>query len=287
MKREGIRKERNFIENQYVKKEDYPGIAGYWAFIFKREFLLKNNIFFPNYLRGQDAPFFAKAIAYAKRVYCSNKLVYIYRKQHKEIQFEEKNAVDLVKSYRDILAIAIKYNMKNIQQVVFEDFRGEIGALIYKFSYTGSAEMTRVIKEINVLSSNSQLLYDEYEINDYIEAVEKEKVYFLKKLKETSRVYIFGAGLIGTKMVEFLENSNTKIGYIIVSNMNGNCSMIADIPIGTIDQINIDDSDYLVIIATFWYSQKKIIFELEKRGVVNIYPINICSFFLWQDDIMH
>ena len=203
------------------------------------------------------------------------------------VQFKEKNAVDLVKSYRDILAIAIKYNMKNIQQVVFEEFRGEIGALIYKFSYTGSAEMKRVLKEINTLSGNSQLLYDEYEINDYIEAVEKEKVYFLKKLKETSRVYIFGAGLIGIKMVEFLENSNTKIGYIIVSNMNGNCSMIADIPIGTIDQINIDDSDYLVIIATFWYSQKKIIFELEKRGVVNIYPINICSFFLWQDDIMH
>ena len=47
MKREGIRKERNFIENQYVKKEDYPGIAGYWAFIFQKEFLLKNNIFFP------------------------------------------------------------------------------------------------------------------------------------------------------------------------------------------------------------------------------------------------
>lgn len=286
VKVDGTRKERKFIKNQYFQKEDYPGIGGYWAFIFQRKFLLNNHINFPDYLNGEDSLFLVKAIGCAGRVYCSKKIVYVYRKQHKEVQFDEKRVVDAAKSYKDILEIAIKHNMKNVQHVINEELKGELGALLYSFSYNGSTEAMHLIKEINRFY-NEKVLYEDLELRNYVEVSRKKGMEFVERLKQISRIYVFGAGLIGTKVANFLEKNQIEIRSFIVSNVEQNASFINGISVSGVKQIDMGDLNYIVIIATFWFSQEEIISLLKKEGVVNIYPLDICQFFLWQDRITH
>lgn len=293
----GIRKERVFVENQYIKKEDYPGMTGYWAFIYNRMFLQKNGIFFPPYMRGQDAPFFVKAIACAGGVYCSKKNIYIYRKDHKKVHYDETKSLGYVYSLRDVLKIAIENGMCHIQKVVCEELKGEAGALIYKFLYEDSASMYKVVKEINQLigSTNGdgsllcgeKLLLEDNEINLYMQENENEKEFLLKTVRDMKYVFVFGAGTIGRKVAHFLQDNQIRVDAYIVSDVKQNPSVIEDVSVKDIDEIEGRESESIVIIATFWYSQKDIIEILKRKNISNIYSIDLRRFYLWQQQIEH
>ena len=293
---EGIRKERRFLNDEYIQKENYPGITGYWAFIFQKEFLIKNKVFFPEYRRGQDAPFFIKAIAYAGKVYCSKKKIYIYRKQHKQIFFDEEKALDIAKSYRDVFEIAIENNMNKIQDVIREDFKGELGALIYKYVYQGSKEMNEIVKDCNRLANykcmnkkliKQNILLEKDDIYRFVEDNDNVKKELINKLKKLENVYVFGAGIIGKKVVAFLRRNQINIDCILVSDVSKNCLIIGDVLVKQIDEIEIQSKNYIVIIATFWYLHKEIIAFLQERGIKNFYAMDLCRFFLWQVEIVH
>ena len=56
--------------------EDYHSSSWFWRFIYKREFILNNNIFFPDYKRFQDIVFLAKALSICKKIYFSKNIYY-------------------------------------------------------------------------------------------------------------------------------------------------------------------------------------------------------------------
>ncbi len=287
----GLREERKFIKNQYVKKEDFPGITGFWAYIYKREFLLTNKIFFPDYVRGQDLVFFVKAISYSGELYCSCKLIYAYRINHKRVKYDKLKALSIVNSIKDVFEISIRNNMRNIQQIIYEELEGEIGALIYKYCYEGCIEMQKLAQELNSLSdklvANRQLLLDNERIITYIQENEKEKQKFLDQIKNVQRVYIFGTGTVGKKVSVFLENYHIKVNAYIVSDIKRELLLINSIPVKEIERINTKNNDYIVIIATYWHSQEEIIEMLKRKKIDNIYIIDLKSFFLWQETIEH
>lgn len=68
-----------FDHDQMIEYTDYQFDYGYHRFVYDREFLLRNKIFFPAYKRYQDPPFFARAMIGAERFYALNKVVYRYR----------------------------------------------------------------------------------------------------------------------------------------------------------------------------------------------------------------
>lgn len=99
--------------NQYglVNYSDYQSAHGYLSFIYDQEWLISNNILFPPYRRGQDPPFFAKAMATAGRYYAINKVTYCYRKNHKQIKWNEENTADFLQNITDLLKISSDYSL--------------------------------------------------------------------------------------------------------------------------------------------------------------------------------
>lgn len=287
----GLREERRFTENQYICKEDFPGMTGFWAYIYKKKFLLDNQIFFPDYIRGQDLVFFAKAISCSGGIFCSSKLVYVYRINHKKVKYDRSKALGIVNSMKDVLEIAIKNNMKNIQKIVCDELEGEIGALIYRYSFEGSSEMQSLIKKINFLTENSiegrKILLENEELIEYMEENKRTKKRFIDEIKKISRIYIFGTGMVGKKIASFLNAEQIKICAYIVSNIYQECTMLDSIPVKEIDEIDKKNNDYIVIIATYWYSQKEIIEMLKGRNIKNFYPVDLIKFLLWQEVIEH
>lgn len=51
-----------FSKDEIILPEDYGAPLSFYKSMFKREFLIENNIVFPNFRRGQDPPFLAKIL---------------------------------------------------------------------------------------------------------------------------------------------------------------------------------------------------------------------------------
>ncbi len=84
---------------------EYQDNFGYQRFIYNRSFLLKNGIFFPDYIRYQDPPFFLKTQIIAKNFFCIPKFTYIQNVYKKSLSFFNKNRVNSLLNglYDDII----------------------------------------------------------------------------------------------------------------------------------------------------------------------------------------
>jgi len=68
-----------FHKSGIIEYNDYQFDSGFWRFIYKRDLLISNSIYFPALPRYQDPPFFCAALAAAGRFYALVKTVYLYR----------------------------------------------------------------------------------------------------------------------------------------------------------------------------------------------------------------
>lgn len=92
---------RNFVGTT----EDYLSGSWFWRFIYKREFVVNNNIFFPDYKRFQDIVFLAKALSLCKTIYFSEKVYYCYRINHKVMHYSKKQKYDILSALNDCFNI--------------------------------------------------------------------------------------------------------------------------------------------------------------------------------------
>ena len=104
----------SFKQEGFVDYKDYQFDYGYWRFIYNRNFLIENLIFFPNYKRYQDPPFFVKSMILAKRFYALKEATYIYRISYKKIQWTEEKVLDVYKGKLAVLNMCKENNLLNL-----------------------------------------------------------------------------------------------------------------------------------------------------------------------------
>lgn len=68
-----------FEREGYIKYTDYQFDYGFYRFVYDRQFLVENKIFFPKLKRFQDPPFFVKALYTAQVFYAVPTVTYRYR----------------------------------------------------------------------------------------------------------------------------------------------------------------------------------------------------------------
>lgn len=68
-----------FEREGYIKYTDYQFDYGFYRFVYDRQFLVDNKIFFPKLKRFQDPPFFVKALYTAQKFYAVPTVTYRYR----------------------------------------------------------------------------------------------------------------------------------------------------------------------------------------------------------------
>lgn len=101
-----------------VAYSNYQMDGGFYRFIYDREFLLNNNIFFPNYLRFQDAVFFVKAMNASKYFYSTDLVTYIYRKGHKKVEWDKRKTIDHVDAVFDIAFISRRRGLARLHYLM-------------------------------------------------------------------------------------------------------------------------------------------------------------------------
>ncbi len=87
---------------------DYQFDYGYHRFIYNREFLIDNELFFPPYRRFQDPPFFVRAMITAKSFYAIHDITYCYRKgpAYLMVSASKQKTKDAILGYTDNLRLA-------------------------------------------------------------------------------------------------------------------------------------------------------------------------------------
>lgn len=80
--------------------------------MFKKSFLVENNIYYPNLLRGQDPPMLAKSLCLADSVVTIPDTVYKYRASSSIKKFSHQQFEDYIKHIKETIRIFDSFNWK-------------------------------------------------------------------------------------------------------------------------------------------------------------------------------
>ena len=109
-----------FKENRLIQYTDYQFDYGYHRFIYNRQFIKDNNIYFPDYKRFQDPPFFIKAMYKAREFYAITKITYLLRCRHKTINWTTDKKMGLLNGIQDNLNFAKQHKLEKLYYLTCE-----------------------------------------------------------------------------------------------------------------------------------------------------------------------
>lgn len=139
-----------FERNGYVKYKNYQFDYGYWRFIYDREFLVENQLYFPDYLRGQDPPFFIKAMSLAKEFYALKEATYVYRPNFKNIIWTERKVADNILSHADCLELCRQYDYKELSNRIINRMNNPATLRRY-FNFKSDRLVINALKKLELL----------------------------------------------------------------------------------------------------------------------------------------
>lgn len=147
-----LKPKENFIFHNegIINYLDYQYDLGYYRFLYNHQFIKKNNIYFPDYIRYQDPPFFIKAMALSKKFYAVKETTYYYRISNKV--WTEKKIIDQYKSFEYSLRLCEIFNLYKLYYIIIKRLNYEI-FLIPTKSFIKSKKLInliiRILKHIN------------------------------------------------------------------------------------------------------------------------------------------
>ena len=95
-----------FNTDGFIEYKNYQFEYGYHRFIYKKDFIKKQGILFPDLSYYEDPVFFVTAMSEAKKFYALQRITYCYRTLHKTSLWSDKQVLDLltgIKLNKDLL----------------------------------------------------------------------------------------------------------------------------------------------------------------------------------------
>ena len=119
----------NFPHYGIVDYKDFQSPYAYYCYIYRRNFILENDLNFPPLKRFQDPVFFVQTMIAAKRFIAVNEVVYWYRVEYKSVDWLENNARKLndhIVGCTEVLRIANKNGLAILAENIAKDVYGLI-----------------------------------------------------------------------------------------------------------------------------------------------------------------
>jgi glycosyltransferase involved in cell wall biosynthesis len=271
-----------------------------WTGIYKRNFLLKNNIWF-NETPGasyQDVSFYLKTMICAKRIYLLKEAYLHYRtdnvtssvrsKEKVKCIFDEfaeikqflKNQIDFKRLNINIIPTKVIRYMENYRRV---DDKYKMLFLSYAADdfCKDDEEGLLQVAEINITdwSFVQKLVHHREQV--FFEAYSKIQQQrlclkgFFVELQKFPKLYIYGAGKVGVFVAEYLLQKNIKIESFLVSILKGNPANIKGIKVQTAEMIKSDKQKSLILVSVKDIDQYDLICALKNQGFEHLVSMNL------------
>ncbi len=243
---------------------DVNRTGGYLCYIYLKDFLIHENIRFPEYIRYQDTVFFIKALAKAQYFYAMTKTVYCYRKGHKRMYFTLQKVMDCVCAVKDLLDISKEYEWSAMHEfVIRQQLHGDLSTAIYRYIKAGISDVEKCIESINSSIdielirkaggvTEGLFLLPLDKIDDYFDEIDRQEFNFISSIRPYSKIIIFGAGYVGRKLLDYIDSREEfldKEVIFAVSEKTGNPDSINGRMVCYIKDIQPDDSMIVLIAA--------------------------------------
>ncbi len=140
-----------FRTEGYIDIHKYQWCLGYTRFLFRRQFIIDNELFFKDYRRGQDPPFMLEAMLAANKIYAIKKQTYCNRIGHKKVAWDERKLTDYILAMTDIVKMCRENNLKQLHVfIVKERVLNDTIKKNIKWSYKSSVNALKQLdKEID------------------------------------------------------------------------------------------------------------------------------------------
>ncbi len=251
------------IENNdwtcYVQKQ-------FW----KRSFLTENNVRSPERSAHEDEVFSFEAILLAKRIYHLPEKLFIRRFRENSVMTVPASPDDFygyLVCFYEMTLFLNKYGLKN-------KYTGlNVGRM-----YFLTLDLYRRLKDKYDLKQflirpEIRVIFELYE-----SALDGSSAYFRKyvsacpgEVEKHRKVFIYGAGMIASRVYQGLAANGIAIEGFIVTSLEGNPAGLFGRPVTAIDDFDTGGEDIIVVIAATLGYRQEIEETLDKRGISHIY----------------
>ena len=277
-----------FDQEGEIEYKDYQWSYGFWRFMYDREFLLSNGIFFPDYIRYQDPPFFVKAMILSKIFYAIKKDTYTYRLGYKRLEYTLDRTKDCLKGMIDVLNMSRMEGLRELHSFTLDDINNSLCTPIFRHLRDGDKELKQLLdnarKEIDFNwvkneAGDSYIFEAERRLgqSEMLKQEEEQLLYMINRFKD---IIIYGAGNVGKKVVEYLlkKDSNYNLRFAVTKKDISDAEYMG-IEIKEIKEFTKrDKEDALVLIATTERYQEEISYTLKKEEFRSVIKINFSKF---------
>lgn len=269
--------------------------ASIWSAIYRREFLLENNIRF-NETPGasyQDTAFYVKCLLANGKIGYLREAFLHYRRDNTSSSVHSKNKVycicdeykeidNYIKKYmnNDFKLLSIIHESKfsrymwNLHRLGIEHKRKFLERMISEFQEANAEGLLDEIYWSDDLWHELDMMLSEKQkyINEYLNTVQNN--HFMSKtffdlLENASNVYIYGAGAYCRNLMLFIPELYSRIEAFIVTEKNSIEEKYLNKKIMTLNECNFDDNKDLILVAVGAKLQYDIRDNLEKSGITN------------------
>lgn len=263
----------------FIEYRDLQYDYDYQSYIYNREFLLQNNIWFPPYMRYQDPPFFVKAMAIAERFYVMPTVLYRYHFDSQKHTLVTKYVDHILRGILDTLQIAKNKEYSRLFENIIVRVEWEYhDAILQNLSEKSMPLLVAVNelyqqyqgKELVILSeiyrsiqSVGKLIYSHDLLRKIVLIKQKGngfQSYFTRNGIQTAAVY--GLGAYGELLINELEICGIKI----VCGIDRNVTAYRDLSVISPDE-DVPECDVLIVSLM---EPEEIAHHYEKTGNVRV-----------------
>ena len=257
-----------------------------WSSVYRRDFLAENDIWFHETPGAsyQDVSFAFEVVSSAKRYFIVKDAWLHYRMDNAASSVHSKDKVFCISDEYDAIEAFLQEQKRDKAQHIWAA----------KLFFSAILENEARIAPEHVLAywkrAASQLVwakkhryFDHKLLEDpqgwIVQRVSEaqQKIFlaegFCKTLRDASYVYLYGAGKVAKRMLQFFGMKEISVTGLLVQNLAGNPASVAGVPVEAWQEASIDREHDLVVIAVTPRKpevQQEIFFQLEQAGYRNV-----------------
>lgn len=269
--------ETGFSEEQVVDYDQYQGVGGYQAYIFSKEMIIENDIFFPDYPRFQDPIFLQKALVKAQRIWTTPREIYAYRRIDKKIDYSGSDVVyGIVSGLYDMAGVAYENGyykcLSNLKTMLY---KLKIYFAIHVVN--GNDMILDILQRIDQFYGDNDRSDNAYYLDwslekytQYIKGYELRFKNLIEKVRQYEGVIIYGAGEEGKTLYDALSAIDGVDIFGFAVTKTGNESTSRGLSVKCIDEYLDKKENTLLIIAAKQIYIEEMMATASEKGFKNV-----------------
>lgn len=256
-------------QKKVLSYKDYQMDYFYQSYLFQRKMLTENHLYFPDYRRYQDPPFFVRALYCAESFVIADTCLYCYRVSDSMPKFNTLKTIDLLKGVIDNLEFAEKNDLNILFQRTALRLENDFTNIIY------DNISVQDIKILELLIKANQIIEKKYgyiikPVKMILFSKKRYEKQLLEKIVREGSLAVYGAGKYARLFLKFMRKYglSERVTNIVVTDLKENDSSLDGIFIISLDEF-LKGKHRCLFVAAGENNQREIRRNLEKKKYEN------------------